>query len=317
MGMKTAVILLNWNGADDTIDCLESLSQAKGSFFVVIVDNDSHDDSVERLKAWQSAHPSLDLHLLEEKENHGFAIGNNVGVRYASQFAPDYYMLLNNDTVVAPDFLEQLLSFMATHKDYDVLSPVINYYDDRKKIWFGGGRLKTTGRTALHRGEDISVFDDMTDFPITYVSGCAMLFTPKVLLPSGDIFSDRFFFGEEDYEFSVSAKGRFKMACVIGSRVYHKIGMSRKTLSRAQGSLDIYLYYLSINLISGLHDGRVKYCLTVCRNYLQSLRFFRKSGNSVFHTLKLSHQLLSDSLSIQSIDRVFFEKLKEQFSNYQ
>ena len=57
--MKTAIILLNWNGAADTIDCLESLAQAKGSFFVVVVDNDSHDDSVERLRAWQSAHPSF------------------------------------------------------------------------------------------------------------------------------------------------------------------------------------------------------------------------------------------------------------------
>ena len=58
--MKTAIILLNWNGADDTIDCLESLVQAKGGFFAVVVDNDSHDDSMERLKAWQSApHPCL------------------------------------------------------------------------------------------------------------------------------------------------------------------------------------------------------------------------------------------------------------------
>ena len=107
--MRTAIILLNWNGADDTIDCLESLTKAEGSFFVVVVDNDSHDDSLERLKDWKQSHPELELHLVEEKENHGFAVGNNLGVRYASQFTPDYYMLLNNDTVVEPDFLKVLL----------------------------------------------------------------------------------------------------------------------------------------------------------------------------------------------------------------
>ena len=178
--MRTAIILLNWNGADDTIDCLESLTKAEGSFFVVVVDNDSHDDSLERLKGWKQSHPELELHLVEEKENHGFAVGNNLGVRYASQFTPDYYMLLNNDTVVEPDFLKVLLEFQENNGEYDVLSPVIHYYDDRGKIWFGGGRLKYTGRTAMHRGEDESVLKGVPSFPVNYVSGCAMLFSPKV-----------------------------------------------------------------------------------------------------------------------------------------
>ena len=311
--MKTAIILLNWNGADDTIDCLESLVQAKGGFFAVVVDNDSHDDSMERLKAWQSAHPSFELHLIEEKENHGFAIGNNIGVRYASQYAPDYYMLLNNDTVVAPDFLEQLLSFMADHKEYDVLSPVINYYDDRKKIWFGGGRLKTTGRTALHRGEDESVFEGVPSFPVNYVSGCAMLFSPKVLLPSGDVFSDKFFFGEEDHEFSVRVRNKFKMACVTGAKIYHKIGMSRKKMSKQQDNFDAYIYYLSLYVIYGLYDSGITRFAKFLYVRLKSLDKFCKLGNSFGCSFKLSSRLYTDYLAHKNIDKNCFEEMKDRF----
>lgn len=315
--MKTAIILLNWNGADDTIDCLDSLSRAEGSFFVVVVDNDSHDDSVVRLKAWKQSHPELELHLIEEKENHGFAVGNNIGVRYASRLNPDDYMLLNNDTVVEPDFLVQLQSFKESNKDFDVLSPVIYYYKDKNKIWSAGGRLKLTSRASLHRDEDGSVLKGMTYYPVNHVSGCAMLLSRKALTPSGDIFCDKLFFGEEDYEFSLRMKDKCKMACVTGSKIYHKVGMARKKLSKEQDNFNTYIYYLSINYIAGLHHNGVVARLHVLCNYLKAVNKFRNLGNSLSDSLKLSNRLWTESHTRQGIDKEFFEELKQRFSNPQ
>ncbi len=315
--MKTAIILLNWNGADDTIDCLNSLSGACGDFFVVVVDNDSHDDSVERLKEWKDGHPQMELHLVEENENHGFAIGNNIGVRYASRFQPAYYLLLNNDTVVEPDFLVEMTSFMETHKDVDVVSPVINYYADKDKIWFGGGRLKYAGRTALHRGESYSVLKEAASFPIDYVSGCAMLFKPTVLTPSGDVFSDKFFFGEEDHEFSVRMMNRHQMACVTGSKVYHKIGMARKKLSKEREDFDSYIYYLSLYVIYGLHEGLLAWCPKMVYIYMKSLNKFRCLGHSLLTSSSLSHRLFKDYQKYKAIDRKCFEELRNRFLNTQ
>ena len=73
----TAIILVNWNGADDTIACLNSLLQLRGNFSVLVVDNGSGDDSVERIGQWIALHESsIAAELLPLDMNYGFAVGN-------------------------------------------------------------------------------------------------------------------------------------------------------------------------------------------------------------------------------------------------
>ena len=85
----TAIILINWNGADDTLACLNSLLKADGDFFVVVVDNASTDDSVLRLNDFAQQHSDkIRIDILALDDNYGFAVGNNKGVQYAMQFAP-------------------------------------------------------------------------------------------------------------------------------------------------------------------------------------------------------------------------------------
>ena len=100
----TAVIVVNYNGYADTEECLISLRNVlTPNMFVVIVDNGSTDDSVKRLSEFVVEKKE---YLICLKENLGFSGGKNVGIQYAIDKGAEYICLLNNDTIVTPDFLD-------------------------------------------------------------------------------------------------------------------------------------------------------------------------------------------------------------------
>ena len=103
--MKIFIILLNWNGKQDTLDCLQSLEQVETEHQTIVVDNGSTDDSVSFI---QNVYPNITI--LETKDNLGYAEGNNVGIRYALGKGADYIFVLNNDTTVEPNILSAFLS---------------------------------------------------------------------------------------------------------------------------------------------------------------------------------------------------------------
>ena len=96
------IVLVNFNGAEDTEACIRSLqSVLSPDFHVVVTDNGSGEDSLRALRALRK---ELPFTLLEAGENRGFAAGCNVGIRYALENGADQVLLLNNDTLVTPDF---------------------------------------------------------------------------------------------------------------------------------------------------------------------------------------------------------------------
>lgn len=309
----TAIILLNWNGADDTLACLESLKGAGGEFFVVVVDNASADDSVERLEAWKERNAAaFPLHVLAEKENHGFAKGNNVGVRYAAQFQPDSYMLLNNDTEVEPDFLTRLTAFQASYPDYKALSPQINYFYDKEKVWFCGGRLSFGARQLLYKDCREEEIREREFIPVTFLSGCALFFHASLLQADGTPLTERFFFGEEDYEFSLRMRRqRQKMACVLSAKIYHKVGASRDKMGEKRHVGKDYAYYLSKLICNRLYVSRCSFVPLSLLTALKSLQAFRRDGLSALQALRLSTRLLCDGWMKEGIGREdFFELLR-------
>ena len=240
--MRTAIIILNWNGADDTIACLRSLENARGSFFVVIADNGSADDSVFRIKEY-AAGSSLEIRVLELGHNYGFAVGNNRAVKYAMNSSPDSYLLLNNDTEVTPGFLVRLEEFRKSHSRYQVLTPRINYYYDKERIWNCGGVLRFGFRRYRYAGAHQDRVLNKKPFRIGFVTGCALYFTPQVIYDGFTPFTDRFFFGEEDFEFSLRMKCRgVRMACVTDSVIYHKVSAAGDAMVR---SGKVYLHLLN------------------------------------------------------------------------
>src|SRR6266850_7739598 len=103
---RVGLIVLNWNGAEFTIPCVQSVLQGRITpSRIVIVDNGSTDGSVERIR---KQFPSLDLQA--NSQNLGFTGGNNGAIEILLQSDVEYVWLLNNDTEVAPDCLAKMLA---------------------------------------------------------------------------------------------------------------------------------------------------------------------------------------------------------------
>ena len=139
---RVGIIILNWNGIADTVECLESVKKITyPKYDVVLVDNGSTGDDAEVLKEKYGDY----IHLLCNSENLGFAGGVDVGLRYAmGTIHPAYFLLLNNDTVVAPDFLDELVKVAESDETIGIVGPRIYYYDYRGEnniLWFAGGKI--------------------------------------------------------------------------------------------------------------------------------------------------------------------------------
>ena len=202
--MRTAVIVLNWNGCGLLLECLESLLKANGDLFVVVADNASTDSSAERTAAWLESE-GVPFRLVSEgeeagtvalgrevifyslKENYGFAKGNNIAVSLAMQSLPDRLLLLNNDTEVEPDFLTRLEEFQHDNPKYKVLTPLIFFNSDRNKIWNAGGKLSMGFRKYYYANQGREAVKEPLYKPVTFITGCALYFSPEILDADGKI----------------------------------------------------------------------------------------------------------------------------------
>lgn len=303
----TAIIVLNWNGTDDTLACLESLTKAEGHFCVYVVDNGSSDDSQTRIGAWIEGHGEMDVRLVPLDRNYGFARGNNMGIAVARQDNPDSYLLLNNDTEVRPDFLVRLQAFSKRSPQYRILTPKINYFYDKQKIWNCGGKLSFGFRKYHYAGQSNSAVRETDYIPISFVTGCALFFYPELLDEQGRLLTERFFFGEEDFELSLRMKEKnVAMACVLDSLIYHKVGA---TVGKTQGVSKYYMHYLNRFIDVRLHFGAVKYAVWKLLNLPFVARCFYRSTQSVSVTYRLLTRLFRDAKSKDSVTQDDFNRL--------
>lgn len=310
----TAIIILNWNGAKDTLACLESLAKAEGHFRVYVVDNGSSDDSLTRIGAWIDGHEEMDVRLIPLDKNYGFARGNNMGLERAREEAPDSYLLLNNDTEVRPDFLVQLEAFSKKHPEYRVLTPKINFYYDKQKIWNCGGKLSFGFRKYYYAGEPDSAVREADYIPISFVTGCALFFYPELLDGEGHLLTERFFFGEEDFEFSLRMKEKnVSMACVLDSLIYHKVGA---TVGKTQGVSKYYMHYLNRFVDVRLHFGLIKFAVWKLLNIPLVIRYFYRSTGNLFLTFRLLKYLLRDAKEKDRVTQDDFNRLVQEHTYF-
>ena len=305
----TAIILLNWNGADDTICCLRSLGAAEGEFFVVVADNGSTDNSVGRLEAFVSerswCRQSMKVHVLPLEQNYGFARGNNIALEFARTFGPDSYLLLNNDTEVAPDFLTRILEFSGKNPEYRAITPKINYFSDKDRIWNCGGTIRFGRLNYFHANARDTELCGEEYLKISFISGCALFFYPD-LLEDGKLLTERFFFGEEDFDFSLRMKRkRIQMACVMSSQIYHKVGASRGTLTPEK----IYLSYLCRFIDIRNHFSRAGNFLWRIMYLPRCVQVFMRNGTGFGAAAGLTRRLYADSLRKQGVSSTDYRKL--------
>lgn len=218
---RICIILVNWNGKRDTIECLDSLALVDyPKFSRLIVDNGSTDGSVEAIRA---KHP--DLPILQTGENLGFAGANNVGIRWALSKPFEWILLLNNDTVVDPDFLNAFIRQTVATPEAKILGAKLLRYHDRNRIDHLGGKWNPNivEFDSLHAGEPDG---GQTSEEVDYVCGAALLMHRSVPETIGFLEPRFFLFWEEtDYCFRARRKG-FVVRTAPEARVWHKVSSS-------------------------------------------------------------------------------------------
>jgi GT2 family glycosyltransferase len=272
-------VLLNWNGWRDTLACLESLLRADAvPGRIVVCDNGSADDSLARIEAWMRAAPGthfhatvrtqaqavgpldggagagvVDLWLVANQANLGYAGGINVGLRLAMRDgACRLAWILNNDVEVQGDALLQAVRYMAGRPDIGICGSTLVYEHDRRTVQaFGGSSYsRWTGRSrhlgAMATLSEVPEEPQAVESQMACVVGAAML-VRRELLESVGLMTEDYFLYFEEIDWARRAARRFHLGYAARSVVFHKEGATIGTA--ANGGSPLSLYYLFRNRV--------------------------------------------------------------------
>jgi GT2 family glycosyltransferase len=207
-------VILNWNGWQDTIECLEALKHCTyTNLSIAVVDNGSTNDSVARINASRP-----DILLLETGKNLGFAAGNNIGIRDAIAHGAEYVWLLNNDTRPNPDALTALVLKAVTDDRIAAVGSICYYADSPSAIEAWGG-----ARVNLWTGYGRNSIQPRDDDWFHSLNGTSILVSTAAMKDAG-LLDEGFFLYWEDTEFCLRLrKNGWRIAAAPGSRVVHKV----------------------------------------------------------------------------------------------
>jgi GT2 family glycosyltransferase len=225
--MLIRAVIVNFNGYQDTIECLASLkSQIDVKWEPLILDNGSSNDSVSQIKA---AHPNVEMLVMDT--NLGFSGGNNVAIKHVLDNGCDYVFLVNNDTTMEPDCLRNLLECAKAHPDAAVITPAIYLYSDQTRPWFTGSAMNIAEGIVTNKTDDVRTQNITRPFDTAYANGCAMLVRAEVMRKLGG-FDERFFCYWEDTDWSFRAKEQGYRCLVCPTAIlYHKVSSTIKKKS--------------------------------------------------------------------------------------
>ena len=220
---KICILVLNWNGARDTIECVASLKKLTFANAVpVVIDNGSGDNSVQLIR---EAHN--DVHIIELESNLMYGGGNNAGLQWAEEHDFDFVVFLNNDTTVEPDFLGPLIAEFDKSTKIGMTAPLMCYYDTPDLIWYGGGYVSLWAGIVEHKNirkdlKSIEIKTQETD----YVTGCCLMMPTKLAVELGG-FDPSFKMYAEDVDLSLRTRtAGYDLIFVPMSRIYHKVSAS-------------------------------------------------------------------------------------------
>lgn len=219
---RVTFVVLNWNQAELTLACLDSLAaQAYDNHDVVIVDNGSVDASVERIRRKYSK-----VRVVTLEENRGYSEGNNVGIRAALESGADYIYLLNNDTEVAPDMLSRLVEVAESNSEIGIVGPSVFYADTIDVLW-GGGSYIDWKRGTINRvgmGSPLAAnIRSIAMLEVDYMDSCAVLVRRRAFESVGYLSRD-YFINFDDLDFSLRVRrAKFRIVYVPQASVWHKV----------------------------------------------------------------------------------------------
>ena len=219
------VVIANWNLRKDLLECLGSLYETEyPNMRVIVVDNNSSDDSVE---AVARAFPQAQL--IARSDNGGYAAALNDGIRAGAVFDPDFFLILNNDTLVPPDTLRKLVDALLSDPRAAIAAPKIIYHDHPERIFSLGDHIYPwlplpvrVGRKAYDRPS----YSKTQEYD--YLFGCALLMRTESLKQVG-LFDTSFFMYYEDADICRRMRDSGWKNIRVGSAVIsHKASMSSK-----------------------------------------------------------------------------------------
>jgi GT2 family glycosyltransferase len=216
---RVAIVLLNWNNADDTLACVESLSRLRyRDFRIVIVDNFSRPSDYLELKSRCG-----DGLILRQKRNLGFAGGCNAGMRWALRNGFQYVWLLNCDTVVDSESLGELVRAMDGDRSIGVVGGIMYYWNEPERIQIAAGSIDPeTGRGGVLGLDqlDIGQFSGIRD--TDYVCGGTLLAKSAAIKEVG-LLDERFFMYYEDTDWGVRMRQRgWRVVSTSAAKAWHK-----------------------------------------------------------------------------------------------
>lgn len=296
---QVSVVIVNWNGREDTLACLDSLFPLykKHGILVIVVDNGSNDGLIDTLK---TSYPWV--FPIRLPKNIGFAGGNNKGIKKALEDGSEFIWLLNNDTVVDKNALSILDGFRDSSvgacgsKIYFMKGR--EYHKNRYKkqdlgkvLWYAGGSIDWDNMYASHRGVDEvdhGQYDRREETP--FITGCSMMLRKSVIEKIGFL-NESYFMYFEDLEYCLRMqKHGYKTVYVPSSIVWHKNASS----SGGSGSTFHEYYQTRNRLVLGLQyaSPRTKAALLG-----EAMRFLVKGPS-------LKRQAIRDALSHKMGERV-------------
>lgn len=221
---KIAIIILNWNGLKDTIACIDSVSALDyPNFEIILVDNGSIDDTVRII-----GERNPQVHCIALPRNLGFAGGNNVGIEYALKNGCELIVLLNNDTIIAPDLLHRFVEGFTKEPQAGILGARIYLFDAKDTLdHLGGIWMKKEAKMHLVglREKDTLPLPEAL-IPLDYVCGACMIIKRSVFEAIG-LLEPRYFLYWEENDFCLRAK-RAGFLCFSSphAHIWHKVSAS-------------------------------------------------------------------------------------------
>lgn len=225
------IVTLNWNGLEDTLECLASIRKLTyPNLRVQVIDNASENNEAEIIER-----EFPEVNVLRQKENIGFCGGCNAGMKQAMSEGADFVMLLNNDTFVSPNLIEMLLDGYEKLENPGAVSPVIFKHPETEKIWFSIAEWEAVWKTGVAKfrlalDQDYESLKDKKPYPTEFACGCCLFVSTKVIREVG-IFDERYFAFFDEAEWCVRMKKKGFTSYVIPSAfIYHKVGGSTPNL---------------------------------------------------------------------------------------
>ncbi len=325
---SVAVILVNHNGADDTIECLHSLlNSSYQNFKVILIDNNSTHENFTKLIEWSNgnylpkfdtpasiAHclkediifplrfkildkysgknfspsdfdPTEKYFLLRNPANSGFAVANNIGIRLAQHLNCEYFWLLNNDTVVEKNALQNLITFSenGSIEADGIIGSCVMYYNQPEIIQSLGGKFNSWTAKSYHvkQGMKLNSIQSMPP-EIDCPYGASMFVSKNFISEVGEMCEDYFLFYEElDWAIRAKQKGKSVGVC-LNSMVFHKQGRSTGKKMDKQASPFISCLHSRNLLFFYRKFFPSLYQIALLRLFAKAMRSFAKGNTADF-----------------------------------